>query len=58
MKTQYMRAIRGGRVTAEARVLRRGRTVAFLETRLLDAEGKLAATATSTWQMVAPPTNG
>jgi uncharacterized protein (TIGR00369 family) len=51
MKTQYMRPAVAGRVRCEARFLRRGRTVSFLESRMTDAEGKLVATATATWQM-------
>ncbi len=51
MKTQYMRPAVAGRVRCEARFLRQGRTVSFLESRMTDAEGKLVATATATWQM-------
>ena len=50
MKVQYLRAVRGGNAVATGRVLRRGREIAFLESRLIDAEGKLAAMATSTWR--------
>jgi len=50
MKVQYMRAVRGGRVAATGRVLRRGKEIAFLESRLTDSEGQLAAMATSTWR--------
>jgi uncharacterized protein (TIGR00369 family) len=51
MKTQYMRPAAAGRVRCEARFLRRGRTVSFLESRMTDAEGKIVAAATATWQM-------
>lgn len=50
MKVQYMRAIRAGRVAATGRVLRRGKEIAFLESRLVDETGQLAAMATSTWR--------
>lgn len=50
MKVQYMRAIREGTVTATGRVLRRGKEIAFLESRLTDERGELAAMATSTWR--------
>jgi uncharacterized protein (TIGR00369 family) len=50
MNIQYLRPLTEGRATCEGRVLRRGRTVAYLESRLSDAEGRLAAIATSTWQ--------
>ncbi len=52
MKTQYLAPVRGGRVCAEGRVLRRGRSVWFLESRLVDAGGELAAFATSTWKVI------
>ncbi len=51
MKTQYMRPALSGRVRCEARFLKRGRTVSFLESRMTDAEGKMVAAATATWQM-------
>jgi len=50
MKVQYMRAIRSGPIVATGRVLRRGKEIAFLESRLTDHEGQLAAMATSTWR--------
>ena len=53
MKVQYLRAIRGDRATATGRVLRRGGSIAFLESRMTDGDGALAAMATSTWK--APP---
>ena len=50
MKVQYLRPVRGNNAVATGRVLRRGREIAFLESRLIDDEGKLAAMATSTWK--------
>lgn len=50
MKVQFLRPVRGGRAVATGRVLRRGNTVAFLESRLTDQDGELAAMATSTWK--------
>lgn len=50
MKTQYLAAVRGGRIRAEGRVLRRGRSIWFLESRLLDADERLVAFATATWK--------
>jgi uncharacterized protein (TIGR00369 family) len=52
MKTQYLAPVRGGRIRAEGRVLRRGRSVWFLESRLFDADGEPAAFATSTWKVI------
>jgi uncharacterized protein (TIGR00369 family) len=51
MKTQYIRPAVSGRVRCEARFLKRGRTVSFLESRMTDADGKVVAAATATWQM-------
>ncbi|MFK7859690.1 MAG: PaaI family thioesterase [Granulosicoccus sp.] len=51
MKVQYMRPVSEGIVTVEGRFTRRGRTLAFMESRLSDANGKLSALATATWKM-------
>ena len=50
MKLQFLRPIRSGTARCEAQFLRRGRSIAFIESRLHDAEGALAAVATSTWK--------
>ena len=51
MKVQYLRPVREGSVTCEARFLKKGRTLSFMESRLSDQAGKLAAVATATWKM-------
>lgn len=51
MKIQFMRPVKDGTVTCEGRFTRRGRSLAFMESRLTDEEGKLAALATATWKM-------
>ena len=51
MKVQFMRPVTEGVVTCEGRFTRRGRSLAFMESRLSDANGKLAALATATWKM-------
>jgi uncharacterized protein (TIGR00369 family) len=48
MKTSFLRPVRVGPVRGVGRVLRRGRTITFLEGELFDTEGKLAATASVT----------
>lgn len=59
MKTQYLRAARSGRVRAEGKFLKKGKSINYLETRLYDAGRSLLATATSTWQLLpAPPAAG
>ncbi len=45
MTVNYVAMAKPGRLAAEARVVKRGRTVMFLEGRLSDAEGRLIATA-------------
>jgi uncharacterized protein (TIGR00369 family) len=51
MKVQFMRPVMEGRVTVEGRFTRRGRSMSFMESRLIGADGKLAALATATWKM-------
>ena len=59
IKVQYLRPVGAGRAVAVGRVLRQGGSVAFLESRLTDGDGALAAVATSTWKTaVAPTRNG
>lgn len=49
MKVSYIRQGKlGSRLIAEARTIRRGSSVSFLEAELRDAEGALVATASST----------
>ena len=51
MKIQFMKPVTGGTVTCEGRFLRRGRSLAFMESRLFGPDGKLAGMATATWKM-------
>lgn len=50
MKLQYLRPLQPPSARCEGRFLRRGRNIAFLESRMWDAEGRLAVHATSTWK--------
>jgi uncharacterized protein (TIGR00369 family) len=50
MKLQYMRPILPPSATCEGRFLRKGRNISFLESRMWDAEGRLAVHATATWR--------
>jgi uncharacterized protein (TIGR00369 family) len=54
MKVQFMRPVTEGIVTVEGRFTRRGRTMSFMESRLMGPDGKLAALATATWKMPPP----
>jgi 1,4-dihydroxy-2-naphthoyl-CoA hydrolase len=47
-KTNFMRAVREGTVTASSRPLHRGRTIIVVETELARNDGKLAAKVTQT----------
>lgn len=51
MKTQFMRPITGD-CRCEASFLKKGRRVAFIESRLLDAQDTVAAVASSTWMLL------
>jgi uncharacterized protein (TIGR00369 family) len=53
MKVSYLAQGAAGRHIAEAKVLKRGRQINFLEATLVNADGKLIATATATI-MIAP----
>ena len=48
MKTSFLRPVRPGQVTCVGKVVKWGRSIAFLAGELYDQEGRLAATATST----------
>ena len=55
-KTNFLRAVRSGTVTATSRPLHSGRTVIVVETEVTDADGRLVAKVTQT-QAVLQPTN-
>jgi uncharacterized protein (TIGR00369 family) len=57
MKVSYLSQGAAGRHMAEARVIKRGRQINFLEATLANAEGKVIATATATI-MIAPLRRG
>ena len=48
MKVSYLNQAHSGRHIAEAKVIKRGRTINFLEATLARADGKVIATATAT----------
>lgn len=54
MKVQFLRAVRSGRVHCEATFIKQGRTINYIEARLRDAEQRLLAVGTSTWQLLQP----
>jgi uncharacterized protein (TIGR00369 family) len=55
MNVSFIRPVHPGRVIGKGRVVRLGRTLAFLEAELFDEAGELLARATSTARVVAAP---
>ena len=54
IKTSYIAPAKEGTIVGEGWVVRRGRTIAFLEGRLTDPAGQILATSTGTAQIRAP----
>jgi len=54
MKTQYLKAVRSGRLTCTGRFLRRGREISYLAAEMVDASGDPVAFATATWRALKP----
>ena len=52
MKTQYLRPVLRGQVACVAGFLKRGRSINFLESCMLDPAGKVMAAANSTWRLM------
>ncbi|SAL66970.1 phenylacetic acid degradation-related protein [Caballeronia terrestris] len=52
LNTSFMRPVKTGDVLVTAKVLRRGRNLVFGEIELRDAEGELAAHATTTYTLL------
>ena len=48
-KISFLRALAPGHIEGTARVIRRSRTLAFLEAEATGADGSVAVTASSTW---------
>lgn len=52
LKVSFLEPTLAGRITARGKVIKSGRSIAFLEGTLINAEGLVAATASSTAKMV------
>lgn len=50
MKTQYLKAVRAGRLTCTGRFLRQGKGISYLASELVDDAGDHVAFATATWR--------
>ena len=54
LNVSFVGAARGEAIFAEGRILRRGRTIAFGETRVTDADGTLVAVGRATYMLLPP----
>ncbi|HWL29173.1 MAG TPA: PaaI family thioesterase [Burkholderiaceae bacterium] len=52
MKTQYLKAARQGRIKCCGEFTRRGRSVSFLKSTMVDEQGDTIAFATATWMQL------
>lgn len=48
----YLASVRSGRLTCETQIIKRGRSIVFLESRVTDDTGKLVAAATGSFAVV------
>src|SRR5437764_13665258 len=49
LKINFLRAVRRGKLTAEARVVKAGSAIGYVECDVSDQDGRLVARASSTW---------
>src|SRR4030095_13674705 len=54
LNVTYIAAARGEAIFAEGKIIRRGRSVAFGETRVTDASGTLVAVGRATYMIIQP----
>ncbi len=52
IKISYLASVRGGTLTAATDIIKRGRRVMFLESKVTDDAGKLVATATGSFAVI------
>lgn len=52
MQVRYFRGVTGGRLEATSKVINAGRRIVHLEARTLDANGRLVASATSSYAVL------
>jgi acyl-coenzyme A thioesterase PaaI-like protein len=51
-KVQFLAPVREGRVRCRGRIMRLGKSLAFMTSEALDASGQQAAFATATWKLL------
>jgi acyl-CoA thioesterase len=54
LNVSFLAAARGGVLSAEGRILRRGRTIAFGEATITDEDGRLVAVGRATYLILSP----
>jgi acyl-CoA thioesterase len=52
IKISYLAGVRGGRLTADTTIMKQGRRVVFLESKVTDDAGKLVATASGSFAVI------
>ncbi len=58
MNTQFLSPAKPGRIVGEGALIKKGRSVAFMEGRLRDRDGRLLTTATASGQLMKGPPEG
>jgi uncharacterized protein (TIGR00369 family) len=58
MTTQFLTPAKPGRIVGEGAVVKKGRSIAFMEGRLRDRDGRLLTTATASGQLMKWPPEG
>jgi acyl-CoA thioesterase len=54
IKISYLAGVRGGTLTCDTSIIKQGRRVVFLESRVVDGSGKIVATATGSFAVFRP----
>ncbi len=52
IKVSYLAGVRGGRLTADTWIIKRGRSVVFLESKVTDDSGRLVASASGSFAVI------
>jgi acyl-CoA thioesterase len=58
IKISYLASVRGGRLTCATEIIKRGRNVVFLESKVTDDGGVLVAAASGSFAVKRPPPSG
>jgi len=58
MNTHFLSPARPGRIVGEGAIVKKGRTISFVEGRLRDRDGRLLTTATASGQLMKWPPEG